>query len=276
MIEQDAVKSSKTSRESNNVLMAPRARRGERHYARAMRQMLSTTLSHALPSHIADEVALELGFSLRRVLYSRTTRLRLARLEDCRVNIGCGDRPTPGWVNIELKATAQTYFWDCRRGLPFRDNTVAAIYCEHVFEHFHPETEARLFLCDCLRSLRPGGVLRIVVPDAGAYLYAFTQSWERLAALTPLERTHEGWREKRMNYHGLTNVYSTKMQLVNEVFRQGSQHKYAYDDETLLLVLREAGFSDATRQSFGVSLEKDMAPDSEARRAESLYVEAVK
>ena len=276
MIEQDAVKSSNASPESNNVLMAPRARRGERHYARAIRQMLSTTLTYALPSHIADEVTLELGFSLRRALYSRKTRLRLARLEDCRVNIGCGDRPTPGWVNIELKSTAETLFWDCRRGLPFSDDRVTAIYSEHVFEHFHLETDAKLFLADCLRCLRPGGILRIVVPDAGAYLQAYTQSWERLAALTPLEETRDGWREKRTNYKGLTNVYSTKMQLINEVFRQGSQHKYAYDEETLLLILREAGFSNVIRQSLGVSVDQDMAPDSEARKAESLYVEAIK
>jgi predicted SAM-dependent methyltransferase len=276
MIEQDTVKCSKTARESIDVPKISRARHYERHYARAMREALAATLTHVLPSHIADDVALELGFSLRRALYSRKMQLRLSRLDGCRVNIGCGDRPTPGWVNIELKATPQTYFWDCRRGLPFSDNRVAAVYCEHVFEHFHPETEARLFVRGCLRCLRSGGVLRIVVPDAGAYLHAYTHSWERLAALSPLEQTHEGWREKRINYKGLTNVYSTKMQLINEVFRQGGQHKYAYDEQTLLLVLREAGFSNVIRQSFGVSLDKDMAPDSETRKTESLYAEAVK
>jgi predicted SAM-dependent methyltransferase len=238
--------------------------------------MLASTLTVALPNDLADEVAIELGFSLRRALHSRATRLRLARLDDCRVNLGCGDRPTPGWVNIELKSSAQTYFWDCRRGLPFSDNRVTALYCEHVFEHFRPEGEAPLFLRECRRCLRPGGVLRIVVPDAGAYLSAYGQGWECFSALDPLEQSEEGWREKRLSYKGTHLAYRTQMQLINEVFRQGNQHKYAYDEETLLLVLREAGFSDATRQRFGVSLDKDMAPDSEARRAESLYVEAVK
>ena len=67
---------------------------------------------------------------------------------------------------------------------------------------------------------------RIVVPDAGAYLRAFGQSWERLAAISQLEQTQEGWREKRYNYKGIINVYHTQMQLINEVFRQGNQHKY--------------------------------------------------
>ncbi len=66
------------------------------------------------------------------------------------------------------------------------------------------------------------------------------------------------------------------MQVINEVFRQGNQHKYAYDEETLLLVLRDAGFSNVIRQSFGISLDHDMAPDSEARKTESVYVEGVK
>jgi predicted SAM-dependent methyltransferase len=259
-----------------NVSMISGARRGDRHYARDTVRVVTAGLTHVLPSHIASEVAIELGFSARRALYSRTTRRRLAALDGCRVNVGCGYRPTPGWVNIELKSTADFYFWDCRRGLPFSDNRVTAIYSEHVFEHFDPETDATLFLRECLRCLRPGGVLRIVVPDAGAYLRAYGQSWERLAAISQLEQTQEGWREKRYNYKGIINVYRTQMQLINEVFRQGNQHKYAYDEETLVLVLRDAGFSRVIRQSFGISLDQDMAPDNETRRAESLYVEAVK
>jgi SAM-dependent methyltransferase len=259
-----------------NVSIASGARHNDRHYARDMLRVVSAALTHVLPRPMANEVAIELGFSLRRALYSRKTRLRLARLDGCRVNVGCGYRPTPGWVNLELKATAETYFWDCRRGLPFSDNRIIAIYCEHVFEHFYPESEAPLFMRECLRCLRPGGVLRIVVPDAGAYLHAYSQNWERLAALSTIEQTQEGWRETRLNYKGINNVYRTKIQVINEVFRQGNQHKYAYDQETLLMVMRDAGFSNVVCQNFGISLDHDMAPDSEARKAESLYVEGVK
>lgn len=253
------------------------ARRGDRrHYARDMLRVVTAALTHVLPSCIASEVAIELGFSVRRALYSRTTRRRLAGFDGCRVNIGFGYRPTPGWVNIELASIPDCYFWDCRRGLPFSNDRVTAIYSEHVFEHFDPEIDATLFLRECLRCLRPGGVLRIVVPDAGAYLRAYGQSWERLAAMHPLEQSQEGWRDKEPNYKGLKNVYHTHMQLINEVFRQGYQHKYAYDEETLVLVLRDTGFSQVIRQSFGVSLDDNMAPDNDARRAPSLYVEAVK
>jgi len=253
------------------------ARRSGRNYARTTLRMVTAALCYVLPSSIASEVAIELGFSMRRALYSRATRRRLAKLDDCRVNIGFGYRPTPGWVNIELGSTfPDFYFWDCRHGLPFSNDSVRAIYCEHVFEHFDPETDAALFLRECFRCLRPGGVLRIVVPDAGAYLQAYGCSWERLVAIHPLEQCQEGWRDKEWNYKGQKTVYHTQMQLINEVFRQGYQHKYAYDEETLIFVLRAPGFSRVVRQSFGVSLDVNMPPDNETRQPYSLYVDAVK
>jgi len=89
--------------------------------------------------------------------------------------------------------------------------------------------------------------------------------------MRPLELTEEGWQDKTF-----PDVYRTQMQLINAVFRQDHQHKYAYDEETLVMILREAGFSRVIRQSFGVSIDHDMARDNEARQTESLYVEAVK
>ena len=52
------------------------------------------------------------------------------------------------------------------------------------------------------------------------------------------------------------------MQFMNAVFRQGYEHKYAYDAETLVFVMREAGFAAAMVQQFGVSIDPEMAPDS--------------
>jgi len=114
-------------------------------------------------------------------------------------------------------------------------------------------------------------VLRIVVPDAGAYLRAFGRPWQALADMRPLDWTGNGWRDRRLGW-----VYQTKMQFINAIFRQRTEHKYAYDGETLILVMREAGFADVVVQQFGVSIDPKMAPDSYDRRTESLYVEAIK
>ncbi len=66
------------------------------------------------------------------------------------------------------------------------------------------------------------------------------------------------------------------MELINEVFRQGIEHKYAYDADTLMMKLRDAGFGRVIHQSFGVSEAGHSPLDSPSRRAESLYVEGIK
>ena len=75
---------------------------------------------------------------------------------------------------------------------------------------------------------------------------------------------------------GWVTRYSTKMEFVNAVFRQNGEHKYAYDAETLIYLLRRAGFATVSQTNFGISSDADMAPDTPERRLDSLYVEAIK
>jgi len=82
--------------------------------------------------------------------------------------------------------------------------------------------------------------------------------------MRPLDRTADGWRDR-----WLGEVYQTRMQFVNAVFRQKYEHEYAYDTETLVLIVREAGFADAIVQQFGISIDPKMAPDSNERQTES-------
>src|SRR5213080_3170799 len=236
-----------------------------------MRKAIKYTLAKAIPTYLVQQVTNELRLATRRMFTARSLRKRLWSQRCILVNIGCGRNPTPGWINLDVIPHPGVYFWDCRSSLPFEDGTVTAIYSEHFFEHLDLETEARPFLRECLRCLQSGGVLRIVVPDAGAYLRAFSGPWQPLADMRPLDWTANGWRDGRLGW-----VYQTKMQFMNAIFRQRTEHKYAYDAETLVLVMREAGFMDVVVQEFGVSIDSRMVPDSNDRRTESLYVEAVK
>jgi predicted SAM-dependent methyltransferase len=228
-------------------------------------------MAKALPVYLVDQVTYEVRLATRRMFTARSVRRRLVSQKGIRVNTGCGKIPIQGWINLDVVSHPGVYFWDCRSGLPFSDGAVRAIYSEHFFEHLDLETEARPFLRECLRCLQPGGVLRIVVPNAGAYLRAYSGPWELLADMRPLDCTPNGWRDR-----WLGQVYQTKMQFMNAIFRQGYEHKYAYDDETLVFVMREAGFADPVVQQFGISIDPKMAPDSNERRTESLCVEGVK
>jgi len=236
-----------------------------------MRKAIKRLMAKAMPVYLVEQVTTEVRLATRRMFTARSVRRSFASQNGCRVNIGCGKNPIQGWINLDVVSYPGVYFWDCRSGLPFEDGTVTAIYSEHFFEHLDLETEARPFLGECLRCLQSGGVLRIVVPDAGAYLRAFSGPWQPLADMRPLDWTANGWRDGRLGW-----VYQTKMQFMNAIFRQRTEHKYAYDAETLVLVMHEAGFVDVVVQEFGVSIDSKMVPDSNDRRTESLYVEAVK
>ena len=50
------------------------------------------------------------------------------------------------------------------RSLPFCADAFDAVYLSHLLEHF-PKRYAPLFLQECFRVTRPGGIIRVVVPD---------------------------------------------------------------------------------------------------------------
>jgi predicted SAM-dependent methyltransferase len=189
-----------------------------------------------------------------------------------KVNVGCGRSPLPDWINIDVYSAPNILFWDCRRSLPFEDGSVDIIFTEHVFEHLaHPE-ETRPFLAECLRCLHPDGILRIVVPDAGRYLLLYPQGLEAYVPVRPLCSDPEGFRDRWWR----RSLYETPMELINAVFRQGHEHKFAYDAETLCLHLRKAGFKAVIHQAFHVTNWAEQPPDKPERATESLYVEGVK
>lgn len=81
------------------------------------------------------------------------------------LNLGCGARRHPDWVNVDFCAHAPDVLaHDLATPLPFADDSFDAVYHSHVLEHL-PREAASGFLAECRRVLRPGGVLRVAVPD---------------------------------------------------------------------------------------------------------------
>jgi len=66
------------------------------------------------------------------------------------------------------------------------------------------------------------------------------------------------------------------MDVVNHVFHQWHEHRWAYDYESLLHRLRIAGFSRAERSDFGRSIDPRLACDRPVHAPYSLYVDAIK
>jgi predicted SAM-dependent methyltransferase len=83
------------------------------------------------------------------------------------LNIGCGSNysKTSNWVNLDfISLDKDVISHNLLNGIPFPNDTFDLVYHSHVLEHFK-KRDAEYLLKECYRVLKPGGVLRVVVPD---------------------------------------------------------------------------------------------------------------
>src|SRR5262249_7306496 len=92
------------------------------------------------------------------------------------LHLGCGPKYLPDFVNIDGNPFHKVDLWlDVRNGLPFASNSVDSIYSTHMFEHFFPD-ELQGLLRECVRVLKPGGGIRLVVPNLNSAILAYGQN----------------------------------------------------------------------------------------------------
>lgn len=184
---------------------------------------------------------------------ARRRAKELAREGDVRLHLGCGWNHLDGWINIDLVGGRTDLSWDLRKALPFAPSSVEAVFLEHVFEHM-AYSETLTVLGHVKTVLRPGGVLRVGVPDAGMYARWYAEDADGLKNLR--------WGRP------------TAMMALREVFQEHA-HVAAYDAETLILVLEAGGFPGAQVSQAGTSRLLDVAPDMPERWDETVYVEVL-
>ena len=189
----------------------------------------------------------------------RGRRFLATRNNPVYLNIGSGPRgkASQHWVNVDGYDDDNVHFrLDLSRPLLFPDNAFDGAFCEHVLEHFSFEDGHRV-CSEIRRVLRPGGVFRIVVPDAERIVRTYFDDPDRLIA-----------------YRGLPDA--TAMQVVNDFFRQRYEHQFLFDWQTLQKLLAESGFAEISLRAIGDGQCRDLLIDDEKYGWESLYVEAVK
>lgn len=139
--------------------------------------------------------------------------------------------------------------WDLRHGIPFSDSSFEAVYHSHFLEHLE-RRDAIQFLGECRRVLRPGGVLRIVVPD----LCHLVQRY--VSTLPP--NNHNGEHDRaiadifeqmvRRDSVG-PNEQQGVVRFIEKLVRGsagniGESHRWMYDEHSLKAVLTPLGFGD--------------------------------
>lgn len=211
-----------------------------------------------------------------------------------KINVGCGDSPTPGWRNfdnsfslrlarvpllprllrgagvlnprqyafIEFARDRRIEFGDAVKGLPLPGASVEALYSCHMIEHLSRAGAGR-FLEEAKRVLLPGGTIRLAVPDLRRLARRYLESGDadEFIAAAYLGRKSDGSFAERLA------ALITGPRL----------HSWMYDEVSLGRLLREHGFTDVAAPAPGETrIGEPGGLDLREKSEESFYLEATK
>ncbi len=147
-----------------------------------------------------------------------------------RLHIG-GWEVREGWKILNIQPRPGVDFvGNCLDLSQFADGSVSEIYASHVYEHLDHNSEVKLAFAEAFRVLKPGGLIRIGVPDLEVLCRVILDKKlsidNRFAA-------------QRLMYGGQTDP--------------NDYHKVGFTFDFLKRFLEEAGFRGVQRvQSFGL------------------------
>lgn len=178
---------------------------------------------------------------------------KLKKKSKIKLDLGSNKKGTNGFVTIDhLSGDIKHNLFN---PLPLDNSTVDEIYTSHTLEHFKFEN-ILFILKECNRVLKPEGKLKICVPNAKLYIesyiknekFIYRKSWYSLAVVDT------GSHIDQLNYIAYLN----------------GQHKYMFDEQNLISIIKMCGFKDVSLRNFEVEL------DLKERHFESIYAIGIK
>ena len=190
-----------------------------------------------------------------------------------RVNLGCGPNAPAGWLNVDGSWSAwfthhKTLRWtlerigvinasyhgaqwkvspvvhDLSKPLPFPDNSFSAIYASHILEHLY-RSRGLALLSECKRVLKPGGTLRLVVPDLHALVVEYVNSKNNGGSRTAADNLNE-----KMAFRTSAPLTGNALLKFYHLWKDFHSHKWMYDAESLIGYLEAAGFHEVAQMEF--------------------------
>jgi predicted SAM-dependent methyltransferase len=194
-----------------------------------------------------------------------------------RVNLGCGPNAPAGWLNVDgswnawfsnhphLRKALVTIglinpnvgaHWNVRplvhdltKTLPFHTGTISSIYASHVLEHLY-HVDAQKLLAECKRVLKPGGVIRLVVPDLHSMVVDYLERKNRNGSSGDEKASAADHLNDRLAYRGPAPPKGNLVFKFYAIWKDFHSHKWMYDSESLARDLSFAGFSGVEEKKF--------------------------
>ena len=240
------------------------------------------------------------------------------------INLACGTRTNSNWTNLDFspytrlakrlwlakflhsirivsdtryerlkKLDPEIVHYNLLRSVPFANDSFDVVYHSHFLEHLDRHI-APMFLSECKRILKAGGIMRVVLPDLNMLINRYTDSFARL----------EKSEQKAGNLHEsvIHDIFDQMVRTVPtgtahqnrilctiERFIRGNAksvgelHRWMYDRFTLRKLLIDCDFTNVKEVNANTSAINswssyglDTAPDGTPHHPDSLYMEAQK
>lgn len=182
------------------------------------------------------------------------------RVNNLYVQYGCGLSAPVGWLNFDASPTLRferipligrlytmnverfptnVRYGDIVKGLPIEAGSCRGIYCSHILEHLALDDCDRA-LANTFRYLQRGGTFRMVVPDLEQLCRDYLSDSSSTAAHRFMEVSYLGRKQRPRGIIGLI-----KERLGN------SAHLWMWDERSMVEKLKEHGFTQIRRCTFG-------------------------
>jgi len=211
--------------------------------------------------------------------------------EEILLHIGCGLEFVEGWENIDASPSLKISKipligrplvsmmgganWskkagDLLKGLSIAPGSCTLMYASHVFEHLSI-ADFYVALEKVYLYLKPGGILRIIVPDLEKYIEAYikNRSDKELATKAATDFMHHSW----IGHQGSRRSFDRRLR---DAF-SNHRHQWMWDEPSLKNALAKQGFINIRRCNYREwSDPRFAAVEKEIRHADSVCIEGIK
>jgi SAM-dependent methyltransferase len=209
-----------------------------------------------------------------------------------RLNLGCGPNAPANWLNVDgswnawlsnhaflrktLKAirvisknspgaewNVRPLVHDLTKPLPFEENSVSVIYGAHVLEHLYLADAQRL-LGECKRVLRPGGVIRLVVPDLRSMVASYLKNKNGGSPSASEKITAADKLNESLGFRSPAPPSGNPLFKFYYLWKDFHHHKWMYDSDSLIRYMENSGFAAVRERGY---LESDIPGIAEVEEA---------